>query len=124
MSLVNVLTKIDNFTSRSDANESNIRWTLSMLIVYAYDMVMSGKPSSGQVISAQTEKNWAYSPVKWLGKRYKLVGKPDYAIWYGEVEETALNIVIVEAKRRFPAPSGLVQCLAYMGEYPTTFLLS
>ncbi|KAJ5464104.1 hypothetical protein N7475_007239 [Penicillium sp. IBT 31633x] len=113
--LVNILSKIDKFSSRSDANESNIRWTLNMLLVFAYDIATSSKPTSGQAISAQTEKTWGYGPVKWIDKRYKLIGKPDYAIWYGEVGETAVNIVIVEAKRRYLAANGLVQCLAYMG---------
>lgn len=93
-----------------------------MLLVFAYDIATSSKPTSGQAISAQTEKTWGYGPVKWIDKRYKLIGKPDYAIWYGEVGETAVNIVIVEAKRRYLAANGLVQCLAYMGKWLIIFL--
>lgn len=48
-------------------------------------------------------------------KSYKLVGRPDYSVWYGDYEDTTLNVFVVEAKRRYFAADGLVQCLAYMG---------
>ena len=56
-------------------------------------------------------------------RRHRLVREPDYAVWYGEIEETGVNVVIVEAKRRQYASTGLPQCLAYMGKYLIIFLL-
>lgn len=112
-----VLSKIDNATAKSAPSESNIRFTLDILLVYAHDIAMSENPARRHAISVQTEKHWAYGPVKWNKKDYRLVRKPDYAVWYGEVEETALNVVVVEAKKRHMAGTGLIQCLGYMGEY-------
>lgn len=82
-----VLSKIDNATAKSAPSESNIRFTLDILLVYAHDIAMSENPARRHAISVQTEKHWAYGPVKWNKKDYRPVGKPDYAVWYGEVEE-------------------------------------
>lgn len=114
---MNVLSKVDRAISRSVASEANIRWTLNLLLVYAHHIVASGRPGSGQSLSIQTERQWTFEPVAWDRKKYKLVGRPDYAVWYGPKHEVELNVVVVEAKARKSQNTGLVQALAYMGEY-------
>ncbi|KAJ5497427.1 hypothetical protein N7463_009414 [Penicillium fimorum] len=110
-----VRSKIETATSKSLPSESNTRFTLDILLIYAHDIATSGNSISGRDISVQTGKQWTYGPVRWNHKNYTLVGKPDYTVWYGESEQTALNVVVVEAKRRYFAGNGLVQCLGYMG---------
>ena len=115
--LANVLGKIDRATSRSLPNEAIIRLTVDMLLVYAHDIVSLRNSTAARSLCLQAESQWGYGPVERDNQRYRLVGKPDYALWYGEIEETAVNVVIVEAKRRHYASTGLPQCLAYMGTY-------
>lgn len=45
-----------------------------------------------------------------------LCGRPDYGRWHGEVQDTAINVVIVEAKKTDKVSSGVPQCLGYMGQ--------
>ncbi|KXG52772.1 uncharacterized protein PGRI_080280 [Penicillium griseofulvum] len=96
--LTSVLSKIDNATTKGAVSESNIRFTLDILLVYAHDIAMSEN-----------------ADLEWNKKDYRLVGQPDYAVWYGEIEETALNVVVAEAKKRHMTGTCLIQCLGYMG---------
>ncbi|KAJ5106188.1 hypothetical protein N7456_002863 [Penicillium angulare] len=112
--LKNILEMIRQATGKSDTGESTIQISINMLLVYAHDAVVSSNSPGARSICIQTEKTWSY-PFIHQNKRYKLVGKPDYAVWYGEIEEIALNVVICEAKRFGHTSSGFSQCLAYMG---------
>lgn len=115
--LKSVLAKVEAARSKSPLNEASIRWTIDLLLVYAHDIATSGHPSAGQHIGIQTERHWVLEPVKYDKKKFALVGKPDYAVWYGNIDDTAVNIVVVEAKSQNSAGQGVPQCLAYMGEY-------
>jgi hypothetical protein len=48
--------------------------------------------------SAYRQKDIGCLPVKYEKKKFALVGEPHYAVWYGNVNDTAVNIVVVEAK--------------------------
>ncbi|KAJ5398769.1 hypothetical protein N7465_009258 [Penicillium sp. CMV-2018d] len=115
--LQSVLRKVDGARSKSPLNEASIRWTLDLLLVYAHDLASSHQLEAGQDIGIQTERYWVFEPVKYDKEEFALVGKPDYAVWYGNVDDTAVNIVVVEAKARNSANNGIPQCLAYMGKY-------
>ncbi|KAJ5096704.1 hypothetical protein N7456_007425 [Penicillium angulare] len=113
--LESVLKKIDCATLRTDRSESIIRLTIDMLLIYAHHIVVSDRPAVKQYLSVQTERKWAYGPVDNSGKRIRLVGNPDYAVWYGQVEDIDVNVIVFEAKRRGNTSLGLAQCLGYMG---------
>ncbi|KAJ5822724.1 hypothetical protein N7447_005064 [Penicillium robsamsonii] len=113
--LKSVLTKVDAAHSKNPLNEASIRWTLDLLLVYAHDIATFSQPDAGQNIGIQTERNWVFEPVTYQKKKFALVGKPDYAVWYGNVDDIAVNIVIMEAKSQNSTSQGVPQCLAYMG---------
>ncbi|KAJ5458273.1 hypothetical protein N7475_009661 [Penicillium sp. IBT 31633x] len=113
--LKSVLLKVDAARSESPLNEVSIRWKLDLLLVYAHDIATSGQPDAGQRIGIQTERHWVFEPVRHEQKKFALIGKPDYAVWYGKVDDTAVNIVVVEAKSIGSAGKGIPQCLGYMG---------
>lgn len=48
-------------------------------------------------------------------KKFALIGKPD-TVWFGDIDDTAVNVVVVEAKSHDHASIGVPQCLAYMGQ--------
>lgn len=50
------------------------------------------------------------------GKKKKLNGRPDYALWYGQQQDLETNLVIVEAKAPEEIGKGQKQVLAYMGK--------
>lgn len=70
-------------------------------------------------LNIQMERMWAYSPIKWEGKKRTLLGRPDYGIWYGEKEDLDLNVVIMGVKRLDGGGEGIPQALTYMGKYLT-----
>ncbi|CAG8900610.1 unnamed protein product [Penicillium nalgiovense] len=109
--LKSVLAKVEAARSKSPLNEASIRWTLDLLLVYAHDIATFGQPDAGQQIGIQTERHWVFEPVKYEKKKFALVGKPDYAVWYGNADDTAVNIVVVEAK----SPNSAGKGVAYMG---------
>ncbi|KAJ5783291.1 hypothetical protein N7457_005065 [Penicillium paradoxum] len=112
--LQSVMKKVDAARSDSPMNEATSRWTLDLLLIYAHDIVTCGQPDAGQAIAIQTERHWVL-PVKFEKRDMNLVGKPDYAVWYGNPNDTAVNVVVVEAKGEGNAGKGMSQCLAYMG---------
>ncbi|KAJ6183701.1 hypothetical protein N7519_005002 [Penicillium mononematosum] len=65
------------------------------------------QPNAGQHIAIQTKRHWMFEPVKYEKKRLALVGKPDFAVWYGNVNDTAVNIAVVEAKSVDSAGKGV-----------------
>ena len=48
-----------------------------------------------------------------IDEAFELYSRPDYAFWYGGVEETELNVVVVEAKAE--GESGLNQMFGLYG---------
>ncbi|KAJ6125720.1 hypothetical protein N7523_003340 [Penicillium sp. IBT 18751x] len=111
------LNKIQKATWRGHSNEAIIRITLDALIVHALDTVSSSHSTSSRPLCLEAERQWGYGPVERKKGRHRLVGKSDYAVWYGEIEETELKVVVVEAKKRDYVSPSLPQCLAYMGKY-------
>ncbi|KAJ5908571.1 hypothetical protein N7495_001253 [Penicillium taxi] len=100
------------------SNESGMRLILNILLTNAHDLV-SSLPAPGRKLRFGTEGAWSYGPVtlKREGERerkYMLSGRPDYHLWYGSQADTAVNVVVVEAKRPGLAGLGVGQALAYM----------
>lgn len=124
--LGNVLRKVDNAACHSEASEALIRLTLNMLLVYAHDTVTSQISTTARPLSLQAERTWVYDVEKEYKKgtrKIKLVGKPDYSVWYGDVEQTSSNVIAVEAKTKGRASEGIYQCLAYMGKYLSSLII-
>lgn len=116
------MTRVDRNVHPSDMSEAKIRISLNMLLIYAVDLVRFGAPPahppSPQSLRLKPESTWSYGPAKGdPTMKCNLLGRPDYGVWYGEVEETAVNVVVVEAKRVGHSSSGVAQCLAYMGKF-------
>ncbi|KAJ5120887.1 uncharacterized protein N7515_010275, partial [Penicillium bovifimosum] len=91
-----------------------IECSLRSAIPSKHDIVTSRQPNADQKIRIQTEGHWVFAPVEYRKKQFILVGKPEYAVWYGDVNDTAVNVVIVRAKSPLSASEGIPQCLAYM----------
>ncbi|KOS44260.1 hypothetical protein ACN38_g4791 [Penicillium nordicum] len=79
------LEKSDRAHSASSSNEASIRCKLNLLLVCAHDLVSSSSNKFARPLNIQLERTWAYSPVEWNGETRMLSERPDYGIWYGEV---------------------------------------
>jgi hypothetical protein len=116
-----MLEHIQHAFGGSETNEAVNRFTLNRLLVFAYNHITQQSKQRGQKINLQVEKQWSYGPVKYKGTKCILSGKPDYCVWYGQKEEVAVSVVVVEAKTEESASTGVAQTLAYMGKYLTIF---
>ncbi|KAJ6119882.1 hypothetical protein N7523_004162 [Penicillium sp. IBT 18751x] len=115
--LVSRLRIINTVLNKSRPNEANIRFRLNELLMNACLVATASKDiASVRPISLQTESACSLPGVKHKGKKCNLNGKPDYAVWYGEVDDVALNVVIVEAKGEGRGNTGLPQTLGYMAK--------
>lgn len=115
-----MLEQIQRAFGDSETNEAVNRFTLNHLLVFAHNHTTESK-QRGQKINLQVEKQWSFGPVKYKGTKCILSGKPDYCVWYGQKEEVAVSVVVVEAKTEESATTGVAQTLAYMGKYLTIF---
>ncbi|KAJ5967220.1 hypothetical protein N7501_003468 [Penicillium viridicatum] len=109
-----------NAFGKSETNEALTRLTQNNLLVFAHNYVTSQPDSTPtdlhmNELHLNAEGLWRYGPVTHKGLKYDLVGRPDYSLWYGNEEDVAVSIVVVEAKGGAGASSGVSQTLGYMG---------
>ncbi|KAJ5799920.1 uncharacterized protein N7518_001988, partial [Penicillium psychrosexuale] len=111
--LMEYLKLIDEASNRSPSTEATVRWTIDALLLNAHSIAAKRTPTA-RPINVQRELPYTHGPVRLKGKLVMLSARTDYGVWYGETEEIALNVVIVEAKK-MDSESGVVQALGYMG---------
>ncbi|KAJ5928016.1 hypothetical protein N7466_006972 [Penicillium verhagenii] len=90
------LSLVDETLNLSKSNEANIRWKLNLLLI------------------VNTEHQWSQEGLMIHGKEVRLTGRPDYAIWYGEEDELAVNVILMEAKTTNLGFADIAQTLGYM----------
>ncbi|KAJ5348899.1 uncharacterized protein N7506_002152 [Penicillium brevicompactum] len=102
---------IETVSSHTPTTEPSARWIINALVPRALNIAAADGPPD-QRINIQTDYSYTHGPVKLGRDKVLLSARPDYRIWYGDWEQLALNVVIVEAKR---IDIGLSQALGYMG---------
>lgn len=74
-----------------------------------------------ETLAFQYEKTMKMQ-ISYKGQETLLNGRADYSLWYGNPEELALNLVVVEAKDSSsfnPVPK---QALTYMGKFDASLV--
>lgn len=105
---------------KSGPNEALTRITLNNLLIFAHHFVTS-QPSTTSSdmnmndLNLNAEGLWRYGPVMHKDTKHDLVGRPDYSLWYGNEEDVAVSVVVVEMKGVESVTSGVSQTLGYMG---------
>ncbi|KAI2702042.1 hypothetical protein DTO012A7_1007 [Penicillium roqueforti] len=105
---------------KSGPNEALTRITLNNLLIFAHHFVTS-QPSTTSSdmnmndLNLNAEGLWRYGPVMHKDTKHDLVGRPDYSLWYGNEEDVAVSVVVVETKGVESVTSGVSQTLGYMG---------
>lgn len=107
---------------KSVPNEALTRITLNNLLIFAHHFVTSqpGTTSSDMKmndlnLNLNAEGLWRYGPAIYKGAKYDLVGRADYSLWYGNEEDVAVSVVIVETKGTLSVSTGVSQTFGYMG---------
>jgi hypothetical protein len=103
-------------------NESTVRFSANALILHTLDIAADEAQAPIDLLNLQTEQTWTSEPYKYDNQTCKITGRSDYCVWYGEEEDVALNVIIVEAKTPGSASMSERQALSYMGKYIRIFI--
>ncbi|KAL2002762.1 hypothetical protein VTN02DRAFT_6041 [Thermoascus thermophilus] len=121
-SLYGKLADISSILGPDPANEAICRLRLHAIL---FDCIKAERALLASPQQARSDEGLSKKPVSLMlesrlslevqfqNSRRLLQGKSDYSVWYDDVD-MATNLVIVEAKTRGVAGSGIAQCLAYM----------
>jgi hypothetical protein len=97
-------------------NEAAVRCRLNIVLFAALDLVMQTPLDGCWPLNLQTETPLVSRPFPLKGKSHQTYGICDYTLWYrDESISKAINLIVVEAKKRGFADIGMAQCLGYMG---------
>ncbi|KAJ5989819.1 hypothetical protein N7522_010026 [Penicillium canescens] len=108
---------IDRGMARAETmNEAAVRCRLNIVLFSALDIVMQTPLDGRWPLNIQTETPLVSRPFRFRGKSHQTHGICDYTLWYGDQSiSKAINLIIVEAKKKGSCDSGIAQCLGYMG---------
>lgn len=73
------------------------------------------EPAISQDLNLQIDVELTYEARKFTGETQLVYGVPYCSLWYGNMDDMAINFVVVYSKR--PASSGETNVLAYMGKF-------
>lgn len=120
------LAEISSILGQDPTNEATCRLRLNAIL---FDCIKAERALLASPQQARCDEGLSKKPVSlmleshlYLEVQFKksrrlLQGKSDYSVWYDDMD-MATNLVIVQAKTRGVAGSGITQCLAYMGRLP------
>jgi hypothetical protein len=123
--LVEDLKRISRIILRDPENEATYQIRINSMLLKCLDCERN---------RAETNNQWTLAPmalapetdleleITMFGKKITLYGRADYTLWYDDFL-IGTNLVIIEAKKRDSATTGIPQCLGYMGMlfYSTLF---
>ncbi|KAJ9373100.1 hypothetical protein DTO282E5_2167 [Paecilomyces variotii] len=114
------LADISSTLGQDPNNEASCRLRLDAILldcIIAERELLRSPFNSGVIrdddkpISLTLENNLSLQ-IEYKGTQRTLQGRSDYAVWYDASDDTATNLVVLEAKNL--AGAGLAQCLCYM----------
>ena len=110
---------IDRGISRAETmNEAAVRCRLNIVLFSALDIVMQTPLDGLWPLNLQTETPLVSRPFRFRGRTHQTHGICDYTLWYGDESiSKAINLIVVEAKKKGSCDPGVAQCLGYMGMF-------
>jgi hypothetical protein len=106
-------------------NEAAVRCRLNIVLFSALDIVMQTPLDGLWPLNLQTETPLVSRPFRFRGRTHQTHGICDYTLWYGDQSiSKAINLIIVEAKKKGFSETRIAQCLGYMGMFLESIYLS
>lgn len=112
---------VDNAVSETSV-EAKIRFRMNYFLC-AFDLAMDSHSEERRLLEVHCEPRWSFGPVRYNGQVVKLSGCPSYALWYGDEDEAALNVIVAQGRRFSGSDKGIAEVLGYMGEQIVLLLL-
>lgn len=97
--------------------EASMRWRMNHFLLFAFNTAMDTYSEEKRLLEIHCEPRWSFGPVRYKDQAVKLSGYPSYALWYGNEDEAALNVIVAQNTRFKRHDKGIPEVLGYMGEY-------
>ena len=109
---------------RNEINaEASMRWRMNNFLLFAFNIAMDSLSEERRLLEIHREPRWLSGPVRYKDQAVKLSGYPSYALWYGDEDEAASNVIVAQSKRLRRLDEGIAEVLEYMGEYIVLLLV-
>ncbi|KAJ5543238.1 hypothetical protein N7535_005668 [Penicillium sp. DV-2018c] len=93
--------------------QARMRWRMNHFLLFAFNTAID--TSSENQLEIHREPRWSFGPVRYKDQAVKLSGCPSYGLWYGDEDEVALNVIVVQNKRLKQYDEAISEVLGYMG---------
>ncbi|KAJ5602595.1 hypothetical protein N7537_005551 [Penicillium hordei] len=113
--LVKSLAMTDGALRNETSVEANMRWRMNYFILLAFNIAVESRSEDGRLLEITHEPRWSFGPVKYKGEAVKLSGYPSYALWYGDEDEAASNVIVAQNQRFRASEKGIPEVLGYLG---------
>jgi hypothetical protein len=113
---------IDGALKNEKSAEAGMRWRMNIFLLFAYNTAMDSYSEKEGLLEIHREPRWSFGPVRYKDQAVKLSGYPSYALWYGDEDEAALNVIVAQSKRLERYDKVIPEVLGYMGEYNVPLL--
>jgi hypothetical protein len=109
---------------RNEINaEASMCWRLNSFLLFAFNIAMDSRSEEIRPLEIHREPRWSFGPVQYKDQAVKLSGYPSYALWYGEEDEAASNVIVTQSKRLKRSDKEIAEVLGYMGDYIVLLLV-
>lgn len=114
---------IDSALRDETSAEANMRWRMDHFVLLAFSLAVGSCPEDDRLPEITPEPRWSFGPVQYKDMAVKLSGYPSYALWYGDQDEAASNVIVAQDQRYRASEEGIAEVLGYLGEYAVALLM-
>ncbi|CAG8329244.1 unnamed protein product [Penicillium salamii] len=90
---------------------------MNYFLLCALDIATASGSKEEQLPKIDLEPKWSFGPVQYNDQAVKLTGYPYYALWHGEKDEAASNVIVTQGQGFGGSEEAIAEVLGYMGEY-------
>ncbi|KAJ5207730.1 hypothetical protein N7449_002109 [Penicillium cf. viridicatum] len=109
------LAMTDGTLGNETSAEASMRWRMNNFLLFAFNIAMDSHSEERRLLEIHLEPRWSFGPVRYKDQAVKLSGYPSYALWYGDEDEAASNVIVAQSKRLRGSDDGIAEVLGYMG---------
>ncbi|KAI1833965.1 hypothetical protein DTO006G1_7784 [Penicillium roqueforti] len=113
--LIKNLAMTDDALKNEKNAEASMRWRMNHFLLFAFNTAMDTYSEEKRLLEIHCEPRWSFGPVRYKDQAVKLSGYPSYALWYGNEDEAALNVIVAQNTRFKRHDKGIPEVLGYMG---------
>ncbi|KAJ5373920.1 hypothetical protein N7517_005926 [Penicillium concentricum] len=95
--LIKNLAMADGALRNEISAEASMRWRMNNFLLFAFNIATDSRSEESRLLEIHHEPKWSFGPVRYKDQAVKLSGYPSYALWYGDEDEAAPNVVVAQS---------------------------